>query len=372
MDLLPFEVPFDIYGIIFGLMQGERDDALHLRRVLFVSRAWHAAAIHHPSLWTNIVIDIRFFEYFWHRPIEHHHQFLRHCLQRSGGLAFNLHLDFSSCLYWWRRATRANCPNEDFLHQLRTILEVLTAEDERHMRRCGSLHVSFENGLPCSILLSYFTLQLDRLEFLFLRNFEEKVDPLCNPLLPLCPSLKHVKLESNAATRPIVHGSSPQRLEMSQWIVWGSDDVAVIQRFSSISILKLESLSSKEFFHRASYVHSGEPQHPLIILHNLRTLELCGTLPEGLLKPLVAPNLGYLRICSHPESGLHAIGELLPCTVHTHAHTLDVELSTEKTYFWKGAYDALLGQMPRLENVKLIPGRQERSTHLLSAHSVIS
>ena len=66
-QLRSVELPFELLGEIFSHLVVP-ESPLELRGVLPVSTSWYTAAIHHPHLWTMIIINECVLEYFKERP----------------------------------------------------------------------------------------------------------------------------------------------------------------------------------------------------------------------------------------------------------------------------------------------------------------
>jgi len=323
------ELPFDILGGIFSYHIISRGP-LELRTVLFVASSWYTAAIHHPHLWTGIIIDQHVFEYFERR---HSHSdagtFLRQCLTRSGAMSIQLTLAFIPSpiqeKLWWE------------------MLAVLKEEEWAVMRRCERLHWRYDDRPPFSRLDTCLSPKLERLRTLCI---EELVGSFTEgTVFPEFPFLEELHLWNHATNAPLFKQCVLKKLWVLNEHLWTHDDLAAVHHFRFLRWLTLESL-----FAVSTFTELPLPDWVVrpVELECLETLELIGMIPKRFLGYLHAPNLASLLVVMQ-GNGRHALEELLGCTVHRNAGILRIILGQQHM----DCLRPLLAEMPNLQIIQL-------------------
>ena len=343
--LLPPELLREIFSVL--AIRGQ----FQLRHALFVCKHWHNVILNDQKLWCTITLDRCFVDHFklrCSRPqIRRAGEYIRACLNRSAPFPLDVTL---------------NAHFEDINGvQYRSILDPLFNSGEpRHIQRCRSLswfiEYAFSGMCAVSTLLPP---SLERLEYLFLKDFTFEGDPSIR--FPLCPLLKEVHLINHldrASPNYFLDGdhTSVERLTYTCDTGWIDHDIPYIQIFHGIRVLVLEDASPRSPF---AYTLLEEVENASIAhLNSLETLKLVGVIPLDIMRRLHAPILRRVEI---------AAGESAP-----ESHSLDtVPLELLQSVTEMDIYICLLGSTPPdLQHLQRIICGAPLLTRLTGIHGI--
>ena len=178
ISLLPSELLRETFSHI--AIQG----SFQLRHALFVCKHWHNVIVSDKKLWSTITIDVEIQDRFelhsiW-LEIDRVGAYIRACLDRSAPLP--LDITISAPFENWRRG-----------HCGSVLDQLFNYGEPPHIQRCKSL--SWEIPylyMDMPVVSTMIPPSLERLEYLFLKDFTFERDPLIR--FPQCPRLKEVHL----------------------------------------------------------------------------------------------------------------------------------------------------------------------------------
>jgi len=286
MDCLPAELLAEIFDYV---VQG---NAVELRHALFVCRSWYRFLLSNKPLWSTISLNGAFCAYFIHRPKHQEVDFVTTCLDRSGGAALALILDFREIYHRIFGQRMNGYARKGLLRRLLDLLLVICRQ-ERQVSRYRRLQITYSPLIIApgiinialaphlkaleSITITNCTItQLD----LFIRSMPSPrlcEISICEYDEPFPPSLFD-GISLTTVTRLTVH-----RLES-----WDEADVLLLQCFSSIHHLTLScGLKLVEDGWMKVGTYQGSHPAPLSIsFPRLHTLRLVGLIPSAILRAL--------------------------------------------------------------------------------------
>jgi hypothetical protein len=283
--LLPSELLCEIFSPLAS--QGP----LQLRHALFVCKHWYNIIVSDKKLWSTIIIDVETVYRFRLSSIEAEFSraraYIRACLDRSAPLPLDVTL---------------SPPLEDTngVRCCSVVDDLFNSGEPRHIQRCKSLswcieYAFSEDDMP--LLSTLLPPSLERLEYLFLKNFTFDSDPLIH--FPQCPRLKEVHLFNYC------DGVSPnyflacdhthvEKLTYTSDTGWEDHDIPYIQKFHGIRTLVLDDATPHS---SSTYLVPDEVENTSIAhMHCLETLKLIGPIPLDIMQRIHAPILRRVDI----------------------------------------------------------------------------
>ncbi len=277
--LLPPELLCEIFSILASR------GPLQLRHGLFVCKHWHNVIVNDQKLWCTITLDRYFVDRYklWslRAQINRAGAYIRACLNRSAPLPLDVTLN-------------AHFEDMDGVRYCSIIDPLFNSGEPRHIQRCRSLSWYIEDTFSGMYVVStLLPPSLERLEYLFLKDFSFESDPRIR--LPQCPRLKEVHLVNHldrASPNYFLDRDQTSRVEKLTYTCdtgWIDHDIPYIQVFHGIRALVLEDAAPLSSY---TYTHLEDVENTSIAyLHSLETLKLIGLIPLDIIRRLHAPIL---------------------------------------------------------------------------------
>lgn len=298
-----FHLPPELLYEIFSVLASR--GPLQLRHALFVCKHWHNVIISYQKLWCTVILDWCFVDCFKlcsrSAQITRAVAYIRACLNRSAPLPLDVTLN-------------AHFEDMDGVRYCLILDPLFNSGEPRHIQRCRSLSWCIEETFSGMYVVStLLPPSLERLEYLFLKDFSFESDPRIR--LPQCPRLKEVHLVNHldrASPNYFLdrdHTSRVEKLTYTCVTGWIDHDIPYIQVFHGIHTLVLEDATPLSSY---AYTLLEEVENTSIAyLHSLETLKLIGLIPLDIIRRLHAPILRRVEIATG-DSPLqsHSLGKV--------------------------------------------------------------
>ena len=359
---LNYALPFELLGEIFSHIS---EDPLDLRYAILVCRSWHNAVVHHPNLWTSIILGSTFLTRFRGARLHHGDAFVRLCISRSSPLPLRISVYNLGRLSLYDIESGAfsdecfsdECFFDECFSLVKHILDRYSGEPDSLFQRCSSLSWIFVGEVPgIDLVARTFTeASFPALEYMTIQNLSlSDVGPTIG--FPRLPRLREVTLidHSESCIPPFFHDNdfaNVERLTFVTTSAWMDFDVNCIRRFRSIRVLMLKG----ESFHDNYLETLHDPLKP-VELSLLETLSLSGEVPHQILNLIRTPGLRTMEIEADSAKGYHSLAA--PNLVHM-VWTLErlcVSLSEEMhETSWVEELEQLVARAPSLSSVLVSP-----------------
>jgi len=355
-------LPFEVLGSVFEPLAEE--GPLQLRGVLHVCKAWHSAVVLHRTLWTSILVDLKFTSYFGGCSAFRARTFISQCVQRSGALPLSVELKGRASPV---RAIRARVADDESN-------EAVNWSPKKLMMHFRVIHI-FDRCISLkwdAFFIDHKTLApflrpaLPVLRHLQVKNLACDVNDVS--LLPHCPRMDMVTMSNYEEKRPSFSPGdvvNVKTLTFHNSADWFSDDILVIGRFSSLHSLVLATGTfgrngngidvPPSYFWRRGLTNNEH--HRTATLPCLTFLHIHGEVPAPVLYRLDTPSLLNLHVTAECNKRKHSMFIIPQAAFRQYPSTLTLLLESPFAYSYDWVYDfvELVESMPNLQTVYISP-----------------
>ena len=300
---LNYALPFELLGEIFSHMSG---DPLDLRYTILVCRSWHNAVVHHPNLWTGIILGYTFLTRFRGTRLRHGDVFVRLCISRSSPLPLRISVYEPGCL--GLNGIGSGTFSDECFSLIKHILDRYSGEPENLFQRCRTLSWFFVGGVSGINLAArtFTSASFPALEYMTIQNMSV-LDGHPKIGFPRLPRLREVTLidHSEPCIPPFFHDNDFSNVERLTFVVtsdWMGFDVNCIRRFRSIRVLMLKNEGFID-----NYAETPDVPLEPAELSLLETLSLSGRVPHQILNQIRTPGLRTMEIGADSAKGWHSL-----------------------------------------------------------------
>ena len=319
------------------------DGPLALRHVLFTSKWFYNTAVNDAELWTTIILDGEFFDYFVKRPARQANTFLMHCLLRSGVLPRRIYIENDGVF--------------DINHP--GILELFSIVKNGAFERCTSQFASWSYAM---VLLPE---ELPSLRSLFLSSI---VNPADGSQFPNCPMLETVEIMSHRGSYPSFWGTSfahVTTLILGHDSVWSSYNITTLSLFPVLQDLTL-------FTQGALGWRTDWDSVLPVQINSLRILRVHGCIQSVIPTKLVIPALEepHLKAGALYLTPIAALGSTLK-PLCRHLFALLPKAVSAKEPAWAAALSKLVQKCTRLETLSISKWMEKKCKEFMGGSNVV-